>query len=377
MEIKKNFKLDVKPSLLGFGCMRFPTIKDEDGNSKIDYKLTEEMIDYAIKSGVNYIDTAYPYHNGESEVVVGKIMKNYPRDSFYLATKLPMWKVESKEQVREIFEEQLQKLQMDYVDFYLLHALNANSYKKVLDFDVLNECLKLKAEGKIKYLGFSFHDDYKVFEEIINYYDWDFCQIQLNYMDTDTQAGLKGLRLAGEKNIPVVIMEPVKGGSLANVSEDVKDVFEEFDNSLSVASWALRYVASFDEVMTVLSGMSNFEQVKDNIKTFTDFKALNEEELSIVQKAKDLIISKTKSACTGCRYCMPCPKGVNIPLAFRTWNSWSMYNKNPWTVSQYKNNIREEGSPLNCIDCGKCENLCPQKISIREDLKKVAKDFEL
>ena len=377
MEIKKNFKLDVKPSLLGFGCMRFPTIKDEDGNSKIDYKLTEEMIDYAIKSGVNYIDTAYPYHNGESEVVVGKIMKNYPRDSFYLATKLPMWKVESKEQVREIFEEQLQKLQMDYVDFYLLHALNANSYKKVLDFDVLNECLKLKAEGKIKYLGFSFHDDYKVFEEIINYYDWDFCQIQLNYMDTDTQAGLKGLRLAGEKNIPVVIMEPVKGGSLANVSEDVKDVFEEFDNSLSVASWALRYVASFDEVMTVLSGMSNFEQVKDNIKTFTDFKALNEEELSIVQKAKDLIISKTKSACTGCRYCMPCPNGVNIPLAFRTWNSWSMYNKNPWTVSQYKNNIREEGSPLNCIDCGKCENLCPQKISIREDLKKVAKDFEL
>jgi predicted aldo/keto reductase-like oxidoreductase len=196
-------------------------------------------------------------------------------------------------------------------------------------------------------------------------------------MDTDTQAGLKGLRLAGEKNIPVVIMEPVKGGSLANVSEDVKDVFEEFNNSLSVASWALRYVASFDEVMTVLSGMSNFEQVKDNIKTFTDFKALNEEELSIVQKAKDLIISKTKSACTGCRYCMPCPKGVNIPLAFRTWNSWSMYNKNPWTVSQYKNNIKEEGSPLNCIDCGKCENLCPQKINIREDLKKVAKDFEL
>ena len=377
MEFKNCFKLDAKPSLLGFGCMRFPTIKDEEGKYIIDYSLTEKMVDYALKSGVNYIDTAYPYHNGESEVVVGKIMKKYPRNSFYLATKLPMWKVESKEQVRDIFEEQLKKLQMDYVDFYLLHALNAERFDKVIKYEVLEECLKLKAEGKIKYIGFSFHDDYEVFEKILNYYDWDFCQIQLNYMDIYEQAGLKGLNLAGEKGIPVVIMEPVMGGSLANLSNDVNELFKNYNNNASVTSWALRYVASFDEVMTVLSGMSNFEQVADNINTFTNFDKLNFEEEEIISKARDLINAKIKSKCTGCQYCMPCPKGVNIPRAFRTWNEWAMYNKGENFIKQYKNSIKEQGSPLDCIECGKCEKQCPQKINIRNDLKIVSKDFDL
>lgn len=377
MKIRNNFNLQAKPSLLGFGCMRFPTYKDAQGNYKIDYPLTEEMIEYALEKGVNYIDTAYPYHNGESEIVVGKIMKKYPRDSFFLATKLPMWKVDSKESVRNIFNEQLEKLQMDYVDFYLLHALDRGRFDKVIEYEVIQECLKLKEEGKIKYLGFSFHDDYEVFERIINHYDWDFCQIQFNYMDTEEQAGLKGLKLAGEKNIPVVIMEPIKGGSLANLSDDVNRVFKSYNEQASAASWALRYVASFPEVMTVLSGMSNFEQVKDNINTFTDFKELNEEENELVVKVKDLINSKIKSRCTGCEYCMPCPRGVNIPRAFRTWNVWSMYNKGESFINQYKNGIKETGSPLNCIACGKCEKLCPQKISIIEDLKKVAKDFQL
>lgn len=377
MKYKDNFKINAKPSLLGFGCMRFPTIKQSDGTSKIDFELTSEMIDYAIKNGVNYIDTAYPYHNGESEVVVGKIMKNYPRDSFYLATKLPMWKVESKEMVREIFNEQLNKLQMEYFDFYLLHSLDKQRFEKVKEYEVLEECLKLKEEGKIKNLGFSFHDDYEVFEEIINYYDWDFCQIQLNYMDTDTQAGLKGVEKAKEKNIPLVIMEPIKGGSLASFGSDINQMFNEFNPNKSIASFALRYVASFDQVMTVLSGMSSFEQVRDNIETFSDFKEMTKEEYKLIENVKEKILSKVKNGCTGCEYCMPCPMKVNIPMAFRYWNNWSMYGKDDRYLNYYKNNVKEEGSPINCIECGKCENLCPQHIQIRKNLKEVISDFKM
>ena len=377
MKYKDNFKINAKPSLLGFGCMRFPTIKQSDGTSKIDFELTSKMIDYAIKNGVNYIDTAYPYHNGESEVVVGKIMKNYPRDSFYLATKLPMWKVESKEMVREIFNEQLNKLQMEYFDFYLLHSLDKQRFEKVKKYDVLEECLKLKEEGKIKNLGFSFHDDYEVFEEIINYYDWDFCQIQLNYMDTDIQAGLKGLEKAKEKNIPLVIMEPIKGGSLASFGSDINQMFNEFNPNKSIASFALRYVASFDQVMTVLSGMSSFEQVRDNIETFSDFKEMTKEEYKLIENVKEKILSKVKNGCTGCEYCMPCPMKVNIPMAFRYWNNWSMYGKDDKYLNYYKNNVKEEGSPINCIECGKCEKLCPQHIQIRKNLKEVISDFKM
>lgn len=377
MKYKDNFKINAKPSLLGFGCMRFPTIKQSDGTSKIDFELTSEMIDYAIKNGVNYIDTAYPYHNGESEVVVGKIMKNYPRDSFYLATKLPMWKVESKEMVREIFNEQLNKLQMEYFDFYLLHSLDKQRFEKVKEFEVLEECLKLKEEGKIKNLGFSFHDDYEVFEEIINYYDWDFCQIQLNYMDTDIQAGLKGVEKAKEKNIPLVIMEPIKGGSLASFGSDINQMFNEFNPNKSIASFALRYVASFDQVMTVLSGMSSFEQVRDNIETFSDFKEMTKEEYKLIENVKEKILSKVKNGCTGCEYCMPCPMKVNIPMTFRYWNNWSMYGKDDRYLNYYKNNVKEEGSPINCIECGKCEKLCPQHIQIRKNLKEVISDFKM
>ena len=377
MKYKDNFKINAKPSLLGFGCMRFPTIKQNDGTSKIDFELTSEMIDYAIKNGVNYIDTAYPYHNGESEVVVGKIMKNYPRDSFYLATKLPMWKVESKEMVREIFNEQLNKLQMEYFDFYLLHSLDKQRFEKVKEFEVLEECLKLKEEGKIKNLGFSFHDDYEVFEEIINYYDWDFCQIQLNYMDTDIQAGLKGVEKAKEKNIPLVIMEPIKGGSLASFGSDINQMFNEFNPNKSIASFALRYVASFDQVMTVLSGMSSFEQVRDNIETFSDFKEMTKEEYKLIENVKEKILSKVKNGCTGCEDCMPCPMKVNIPMAFRYWNNWSMYGKDDKYLNYYKNNVKEEGSPINCIECGKCEKLCPQHIQIRKNLKEVISDFKM
>ncbi len=369
MKYKLMENINYSPSLLGFGCMRFPTIKNEEGKRVIDFNQTKEMIAYALKNGVTYIDTAYPYHGGESERVVGEIMKDYDRSSFTLATKLPMWALEKEEDIEKIFNEQLTKLQTNYVDFYLLHALNKDRIQKIKDLKILEHVKKLKDEGKIKHIGFSFHDSYEVFDELIHMFDWEFCQIQLNYMDTEIQAGLKGLKLAESMGIPVVVMEPIKGGFLSKFSPDVEKVFKDYDKDASISSWALRYVASLNNVKVVLSGMSNFDQVKDNIETFADFKEMNEEELAVVSKAKALIESKVKNGCTGCRYCMPCPNGVNIPWNFRIWNEASMYSKD--NLKWEYDNQDEKMKANNCVGCGKCEKMCPQHISIREDLKKV------
>ncbi len=365
MFYRESKKLNVKTSLLGFGCMRFPTNKD----GSIDEEQTLKMFDIAIKSGINYIDTAYPYHNGLSEPFVGKALKKYDRSSIYLATKLPVWAVDSKEKALEIFNGQLEKLQTDYVDFYLLHALDNTKWEKCLELGLVDLCLDLQKQGKIKYFGFSFHDSYEVFEKIVNYRDWDFCQIQFNYMDTEEQAGLKGLKLCEEKGIPNIIMEPLKGGSLTKYSDDVEKMFKDYDNEASVASWGLRYVGSFDNVLVLLSGMSNIEQLEDNIKTFKEFKALNNEEEQIVESVVQKVRDRVKNGCTGCRYCMPCPKGVNIPKMFRMWNTASMYGIFD-VVSWSYNNTKEEEFSTSCIKCGLCETKCPQQLNIREDLQK-------
>lgn len=351
-----------KPSLLGFGCMRFPTI-----NGKIDEVTAEKMLDTAIQAGVNYIDTAYPYHDGESEPFVGRVLKKYPRDSFYLATKLPMWKVETQEDVRKIFEEQLQRLDVEYVDFYLLHAMNKERFELMKKYHVLEECEKLRREGKIKNLGFSFHDTYEVFSEIIHYYPWDFCQIQFNYMDTEIQAGMDGYLLAKEMNIPMVIMEPVKGGNLANLPADIDAYFKEFNPEASTSSWALRFVASKDNVKTVLSGMSTMEQVEDNLKTFKDFQPLSVKEEVIIAKVKNAIKERTNNGCTGCRYCMPCPAGVQIPETFALWNELARYNNYDRVHRNYMNFEHQADV---CVKCGKCETVCPQHLDIRNDLIK-------
>ena len=257
MKTKKFDNLGIEPSLLGFGCMRFPL--DEDG--KINEKEAEKMIDKAIGSGVTYIDTAFPYHNGDSEPFVGKVLKKYKREDFFLATKLPIWNVSSKEEAKKVFEDQLKRLDVEYVDFYLLHALDADKWRKVLEYDLIGMCEEFREEGKIRNIGFSFHDEYPVFKEILEYHDWDFCQLQLNYMDMDIQAGMKGYLLAEKYNIPIIVMEPIKGGSLANLPEDIENKFKAYNPDLSISSWALRYVASLPNVKVVLSGMSTYEQV--------------------------------------------------------------------------------------------------------------------
>ncbi|MBQ8598027.1 MAG: aldo/keto reductase [Lachnospiraceae bacterium] len=372
MEKRKMINLGIETSLLGFGCMRFP----QNADGSIDEKEAERMLDKAISEGVNYIDTAYPYHDGKSEIAVGKILKKYDRSSFYLATKLPVWLVKTIEDVDKYFEEQLAKLQTDYIDFYLLHAMDRGRWDAMLKLGAVERLEELKAAGKIKYLGFSFHDSYEVFEEMINYRDWDFCQIQLNYMDANEQAGIKGHDLAEKKGVPLVIMEPVKGGSLAAFSDEIMDKFHAIDPEASAASFALRWVGSQPGVKVILSGMSNMEQVEDNLKTFKEFKPLSEAEKQTVDEVKSILDSRVQNGCTGCRYCMPCPAGVDIPGCFSAWNTYHVY-QNYYAVNwKWETEMGEAHQAKNCVECGKCEKACPQKLSVREDLKKVQADLD-
>lgn len=372
MEMRTFDKLGIQTSLLGFGCMRFPV----DAQGKINEPEAERMIDRAIAAGVNYIDTAYPYHNGDSEPFVGKVLKKYERSSFYLATKLPCWNVKTLEDVDRLFNEQLSRLQTDYIDFYLMHAMNGELFSRMEKLGVVKRLEELKAEGKIRNLGFSFHDSFEAFEKIITYRDWDFCQIQLNYMDTKDGPGMRGYELAEKLGIPLVIMEPIKGGSLACFAEDIAEVFRTMDKDASIASFALRWVGSLPNVKVILSGMSAMDQVEDNLATFENFEPLSEQEKETIEGIVALINSRVQNGCTGCRYCMPCPAGVDIPGNFSAWNTYHMYQNYNVVRWNWENQLGESKQAKNCIQCGKCEQACPQKISIREDLKKVQADLD-
>lgn len=372
MEKRRLDKLGIETSLLGFGCMRFPTLED----GKIDEILAEKMLDQAMAQGVTYYDTAFPYHNGDSEPFVGRVLNKYDRSSYYLATKLPVWMVETREDAEKIFEDQLKRLDKEYVDFYLLHALDKERFEKVKKLGLIEMCEKFRQEGKIRYLGFSFHDDYEVFEEIINSYDWDFCQIQYNYMDTDVQAGDKGYALAEQKGIPMVIMEPVRGGLLAGFSDDIEEMFRETRPDQSIAFWALRWVGSHKNVKVILSGMSTPEQVEDNLKTFDHFEVLSEKEQDTVKRVVDTLKGRVQNGCTGCRYCMPCPSGVDIPGSFRIWNDYHIYQIYSFVQNRWEKELSADAKPENCVECGACEEQCPQKISIREHLKRVQAELD-
>ena len=372
MEKRKMEKLGIETSLLGFGCMRFPVLE----NGEINEPEAERMLDKAIAEGVNYIDTAYPYHEGKSEIVTGKILKKYDRDSFYLATKLPLWQINSLEDVDRIFGEQLTKLQTDHVDFYLMHAMNKERWDAMRKLGVVERLEQIKAEGRIRYLGFSFHDSYEAFEEIINAREWEFCQIQLNYMDVEEQAGLKGYELAASKNVPVIVMEPVKGGSLAAFAEDIMEKFRAADAQASAASFALRWVGSLPGVKVILSGMSTMGQVEDNLKTFGCFKPLSGEEQKMMKEVRDTLKSRVQNGCTACRYCMPCPAGVDIPGCFGVWNTYHMYQNYNMVKRRWENELGEQKQAKNCVKCGKCEQACPQKLSIRKDLERAQADLD-
>lgn len=372
MEYRTIEQLGIKTSLLGFGCMRFPVL--EDGT--IQEEEAEKMLDTAIKNGVNYIDTAYPYHNGGSEPFLGRVLKKYDRSTYYLATKLPCWEVHSLEDAKRLFESQLKRLDQKYLDFYLLHSLNQESWNSMKELGVVSYCEQLKAEGKIKYLGFSFHDEYEVFEEILTCRNWDFCQIQLNYMDMEYQAGIRGYQLTEKLHIPLIIMEPVKGGALASFPKDLMDIFHSAAPDKSAASFALRFVGSLPNVKVILSGMSTPKQVADNLSTFEAFQPLSEKEQQAIKEVRETLNRRVKNGCTGCRYCMPCPAGVNIPASFKVWNTYHTYQSPDFIRWQWEQEMDGRQKPKYCIECGKCEKACPQHLSIREDLKKVQAEMD-
>jgi len=367
MQYRKFGKLDWIVSALGFGCMRLPTL---GSHAEINEPEATRMLHHAIDQGVNYIDTAYPYHGGQSEVVVGRILKagNY-REHVHLATKLPCWEVKTAQDFDRLLNEQLGKLQTNHIDFYLLHALNKDQWHRMRDLGVLDWADKAIASGRIRYLGFSFHDDYAAFQEIVDAtYQWTFCQIQYNYMDIENQAGTRGLQYAASKGLAVVIMEPLLGGRLVNPPAPVQSLWDAAPVRRSPAGWALQWLWNQPEVSVVLSGMSEMYQVEDNLANadVSGAGTLSADDLAWVDEARQLYRSLSPIPCTKCQYCMPCPNGVNIPRNFEIFNGGKMYDKLEAARMEYNHWLSAEARASECIACLQCEPLCPQNIPISE-----------
>jgi predicted aldo/keto reductase-like oxidoreductase len=366
MQYRTFGKLDWKGSALGFGCMRLPTVGGDRSN--IDEPEATRMVHYAIDHGVNYIDTAYPYHGGSSERFLGRALQGGYRQKVRLATKLPSWLVETQADFDRYLNEQLQKLQTDHVDFYLLHGLRASRWENLSKLDILERAEVAIGDGRIGHVGFSFHDKFEVFQEIIDAYDhWTFCQIQYNYMNEEEQAGTKGLEYAASKGLAVVVMEPLLGGKLVAPPQAIQDLWDSTAVRRTPAEWALQWLWSKPKVSVVLSGMSTMEQVRQNVASAdgSGVGVLTQTELELVGKVRDKYDELCPIPCTRCRYCMPCPNGVDIPRNFAVLNNGVMYNAIEDARRGYTR-IPEEARASVCIQCQQCEELCPQSILISE-----------
>lgn len=364
-------------SILGFGCMRLPIAKD----GIIDEKQATEMLRYAIDHGVNYVDTAYPYHKGESEPFVGRALQGGYREKVYLATKLPSWLIKSHADMDRYLDEQLKRLQTDHIDFYLVHGLQKPFWENLRSLGVTDFLDDAIADGRIKYAGFSFHDELPLFKEIVDAYNWTFCQIQYNFMDEQNQAGTEGLKYAADRGLGIVIMEPLRGGMLTKDILSINAIWEKAPVRGSPTEWALRWVWNHPEVTVVLSGMSSFGQVEQNIAYAENGlpNSLTQKELDLFKEAETEYKKRIKVPCTGCRYCVPCPSNVSIPECFEMYNQGCMFDAPDVARINYGFlGGMFGGSPgfaSQCLECGECEEKCPQGISIREQLKKVAAYF--
>lgn len=378
MKYRKFGKLGIECSAFGVGCMRFHMKKNENGESVVDEEQSTPIIRYAIDHGVNYFDTAYVYSERKNEIALGHALRDGYRERVHIATKLPPWTCNSYEDFGRVLDEQLANLETDYIDFYLVHSLNKGSWKKVYDMGICDFLDKAKASGKIKYACFSFHDNYETFIEIMDSYDWDMCQIQYNYLDVDAQATTRGLEYAASKGVPVVIMEGLRGGKLADVPSNVQKLFDEFPVKRTPVQWAFRFLCNHPAVATVLSGVNSMEQLKDNLEIFDmyDVGCMTPEEDALIAAARDAYNSRTKVGCTGCGYCMPCPAGVDIPKVFSLWNRLFMFNDDISGSSAYKKMSEEKQTFESCVGCRACVEICPQKISIPEMLEKADLDMK-
>ena len=372
MKYRKFGKLDWDVSVLGFGCMRLPLAGKDPQD--VDEPLAIEMIRHAIDNGVNYVDTAYGYHGGKSEIVVGKALQEGYRDKTRLATKMPVWLIRQQSDFDKYLNEQLDKLQTDHIDFYLLHTLNRTFWPNVRDLDVLEWSEKAIADGRIGYLGFSFHDDLELFKEIVDAYDkWVLGQIQYNFLDVEWQAGREGMKYAYDKGLAVVVMEPIRGGQIVaqEPPPSVAKLWQSAKTRRTIPDWALQWVWNHKEIPVALSGMSNMQQVEENLASADNsgVGSLAEDELVLVDKVREEYNKLWAVPCTQCRYCMPCPNGVDIPYTFLMYNEAIMYD-NPRRGRLFYGRLPDENKADNCVECFECEEACPQQISIVQWLKK-------
>lgn len=355
-------------SRLGYGGMRFPKNGDE-----VDMDAAVQLLRKAYEMGINYFDTAMVYHKGESEKIFGKAFEPYPRDSYLIADKMSIWLCSDEEDMKARFYNQLKTLKTDYIDFYLVHSLNRNHYKKVKDLHCVEFLQQMKQEGKIKHLGFSFHDTYQVFTQILNDYTWDFVQIQLNYLDWHNQGAEQLYRELERRNLPVMVMEPVRGGYLATIDSERAKPFLELEPQRSIASWAIRWVESLPQVAVVLSGMSDLQQLEDNVATMTHFEPMNEQELAAIDRVVEEIRKVNEILCTGCRYCMDCPMGVDIPEIFSIYSQYKIFGKEKAFVQDYEEVVEHGNGAEHCVRCMACTTKCPQMIAIPDKLEMIAK----
>jgi len=363
MHYRKFGKLSWKSSALGFGCMRLPV----DTEGKIIEHEAIRMIRYGIDHGINYIDIAYPYHQGTSEFIVGKALKDKYRNKVMLATKCPVWLLKKADDFDTILDEQLKKLSTDHIDFYLLHALDSERWKTIQNLNILHKAEAAIKDGRIRYVGFSFHDTFEVFKQIIDGYNWTFCQIQYNYMDSNNQAGTEGLRYAYAQRVAVVVMEPLRGGSLAHPPQSIAELFGES----KPADLALQWLWNQPEISLVLSGMSTMSQVEENIHS-ADRSGVNTlSDLRIIERVQEAYSEREAIPCTKCNYCMPCPHGINIPRNFELYNDAVMYDDVRTAGFRYSAFLPEAQRANKCIQCKICETKCPQKIKISQWMPKV------
>ena len=362
----KKFKGSAKLSMLGMGAMRLPVVGGDQGN--IDYEKAKAIIDRAYQGGVNYYDTAYIYHNGKSEEFLGKALAEYPRESYYVADK---FNLQAEPDYKKQFPEQLSRLNMEYIDFYLIHGIQDAWMDQFLECGALRYFDELKKQGKIRNLGFSFHASPDSLRKLLKIYPWDFVQIQLNYLDWYYGDAKELYEILEEAEIPIMIMEPVRGGKLANLTPEAEAILKEADPEASIASWALRFVMSRPQVQVVLSGMSNLEQMEDNLHIFSETACLTEEEEALVKKAADEFRSKVGVGCTACRYCTPnCPIGLDIPKILSLYNDVKLANEE-WRAT-FADAMPEGKRPEDCIGCGACTGHCPQSLDVPAVMKEMA-----
>jgi len=375
MKYRTMGKLGIRASAFGLGCMRFNGAPS--GDSTIDEQKAVSLIRRAIDGGVNYIDTAYVYLGKTSEIVLGKALQDGYRDRVTIATKMPREAVHDRASMEALLAEELAKLQTDHIDFYLMHGINKEKWESFKAIGAPEFFDDMKKAGKIRYKCFSFHGSYEDFEYILNDWDWDMVQIQYNFMDIHNQAGTKGLELAGSKGIPVVIMEGLLGGRLSKAPANVQALYNAFPVRRSPVEWAFRWLCNHPAVSVVLSGCNEAEQIDENLRIFDTVESgiMTSEELKLMEDVRAAYLSRTKIGCTGCRYCMPCPNGVDIPGIFSAWNNGSLYDiapKDNWQLRNIRENQKGAG---NCVACGACEAACPQHLEIIDMLQQAWKEM--